>query len=146
MIDAFAPPQENYIRHSLFWLRQTGSRQAQGSDFIKISDLLVASGTDRVLTMDLHAPQIQGFFNIPVDHLFGAPVPWSISKVKPAQPDGCVARRGRRRTRAFAKRLNTELQWSTNGVSANVAQVNDRRRQGRTCLVSTTSSTRRGLW
>ena len=39
-----------------------------------VSDLLVASGTDRLLTMDLHAPQIQGFFSIPVDHLFAAPV------------------------------------------------------------------------
>jgi ribose-phosphate pyrophosphokinase len=39
-----------------------------------VSDLLVASGTHRLLTMDLHAPQIQGFFSIPVDHLFAAPV------------------------------------------------------------------------
>lgn len=38
------------------------------------ADLLVAAGANRVLTMDLHAPQIQGFFNIPVDHLFGVEV------------------------------------------------------------------------
>src|SRR5438128_276946 len=39
-----------------------------------VADLLEAAGTNRVLTMDLHAGQIQGFFNIPVDHLFAAPV------------------------------------------------------------------------
>ncbi|MDR1003339.1 MAG: ribose-phosphate diphosphokinase [Oscillospiraceae bacterium] len=38
------------------------------------ADLITAAGADRVLTMDLHAPQIQGFFNIPVDHLVGAPI------------------------------------------------------------------------
>ncbi len=39
-----------------------------------VANLLVTSGVDRVLTMDLHATQIQGFFDIPVDHLFAAPV------------------------------------------------------------------------
>ena len=39
-----------------------------------VADLITAAGADRVLTMDLHAPQIQGFFNIPVDHLVGAPL------------------------------------------------------------------------
>ena len=39
-----------------------------------VADLLSTAGTDRVLTMDLHAAQIQGFFDIPVDHLFAAPV------------------------------------------------------------------------
>src|ERR1051325_6614166 len=39
-----------------------------------VSDFLVTSGVDRLLTVDLHAPQIQGFFNVPVDHLFSAPV------------------------------------------------------------------------
>ncbi len=39
-----------------------------------VADLLVTAGADRVLTMDLHAPQIQGFFNIPVDHLVGVPL------------------------------------------------------------------------
>ena len=38
------------------------------------ADLITAAGADRVLTMDLHAPQIQGFFNIPVDHLLGQPI------------------------------------------------------------------------
>jgi ribose-phosphate pyrophosphokinase len=39
-----------------------------------VADLLVAAGADRVLTMDLHAAQIQGFFNIPVDHLYGSAI------------------------------------------------------------------------
>ena len=39
-----------------------------------VADLITAAGADRVLTLDLHASQIQGFFNIPVDHLFAAPV------------------------------------------------------------------------
>ena len=39
-----------------------------------VANLLSAAGTNRVLTMDLHAAQIQGFFDIPVDHLFAAPV------------------------------------------------------------------------
>lgn len=39
-----------------------------------VANLLVAAGTDRVLTLDLHAQQIQGFFDIPVDHLYAAPV------------------------------------------------------------------------
>ena len=37
-----------------------------------VADLLTAAGADRVLTMDLHAAQIQGYFNIPVDHLLGS--------------------------------------------------------------------------
>ena len=39
-----------------------------------VADLLTAAGADRVLVMDLHAPAIQGFFDIPVDHLYAAPV------------------------------------------------------------------------
>ena len=39
-----------------------------------VADMIVAAGADRVLTMDLHAAQIQGFFNVPVDHLYGAPL------------------------------------------------------------------------
>ena len=39
-----------------------------------VADLVTVAGADRVLCMDLHAPSIQGFFNIPVDHLFAAPV------------------------------------------------------------------------
>jgi len=52
-------------------------RKARARDPISaklVADLIVAAGADRVLTMDLHAAQIQGFFNIPVDHLVGVPL------------------------------------------------------------------------
>ena len=52
-------------------------RKAKPRDQISaklVADLITTAGADRVLTMDLHVPQIQGFFNIPVDHLLGAPV------------------------------------------------------------------------
>jgi ribose-phosphate pyrophosphokinase len=47
-----------------------------------VANLLVAAGTSRVLTMDLHAQQIQGFFDIPVDHLYAAPVMYEYLKPK----------------------------------------------------------------
>ena len=52
-------------------------RKAKARDPISaklVADLITTAGADRVLTMDLHAPQIQGFFNIPVDHLLGVPI------------------------------------------------------------------------
>ena len=52
-------------------------RKARARDPITaklVADLITGAGADRVLTMDLHAPQIQGFFDIPVDHLLGIPV------------------------------------------------------------------------
>ena len=47
-----------------------------------VANLLVASGADRILTVDLHAQQIQGFFDIPVDHLYAAPVMYDYLKKK----------------------------------------------------------------
>jgi ribose-phosphate pyrophosphokinase len=47
-----------------------------------VANLLVAAGTNRVLTMDLHAQQIQGFFDIPVDHLYAAPVMYEYVRKK----------------------------------------------------------------
>jgi ribose-phosphate pyrophosphokinase len=76
-----------------------------------VADLLTAAGTNRVLTMDLHAGQIQGFFNIPVDHLFAAPVlikylqKMKLSDLTLVSPDAG----GVERARAFAKRLNAHL-------------------------------------
>jgi ribose-phosphate pyrophosphokinase len=76
-----------------------------------MADLLTASGADRILTMDLHAAQIQGFFNIPVDHLFAAPVlldairEMSLDELVIVSPDvGGVAR-----ARAIGKRLGASL-------------------------------------
>ncbi|MGH9443503.1 MAG: ribose-phosphate diphosphokinase [Thermoanaerobaculia bacterium] len=76
-----------------------------------VADLLTAAGADRILTMDLHAAQIQGFFNIPVDHLFAAPVilesvrKMEIEDLTIVSPD--VG--GVERARAFAKRLGASL-------------------------------------
>ena len=105
-----------------------------------VSDLLVASGTQRLLTMDLHAPQIQGFFNIPVDHLFAAPVlveyfqKVDLPHLTVVSPDAG----GVERARAFAKRLNAELAMvNKRRTEANVAQVMNviGDVKGRTCLV-----------
>ena len=52
-----------------------------------VADLLSAAGVHRVVTMDLHAPQIQGFFDIPVDHLYAKPV--MISAIRERFPEGC---------------------------------------------------------
>ena len=76
-----------------------------------VADLLVTAGTDRVLTVDLHAGQIQGFFNIPVDHLFAMKVlvPYlqglSLKNMVVISPDAG----GVERARAFAKRLGVSL-------------------------------------
>lgn len=76
-----------------------------------MADLLTASGADRILTMDLHTLQIQGFFNIPVDHLFAAPVlldairEMGLDDLVIVSPDvGGVAR-----ARAIGKRLDASL-------------------------------------
>jgi ribose-phosphate pyrophosphokinase len=76
-----------------------------------VADLLSTAGTDRLLTMDLHATQIQGFFDIPVDHLFAAPViidyvaRLKLPKLTIVAPDAG----GVERARAYAKRLEASL-------------------------------------
>jgi ribose-phosphate pyrophosphokinase len=76
-----------------------------------MADLISTAGANRVLTIDLHAPQIQGFFNIPVDHIYSAPV-WlnyfrdrSRENLAVVAPDvGSI-----KMVRAFAKRLDANL-------------------------------------
>jgi len=76
-----------------------------------VADLITTAGADRVLTMDLHAGQIQGFFNVPVDHLYAMPVLLDyITKKKVndlvlVSPDAG----GVERARAFAKRIQANL-------------------------------------
>jgi len=76
-----------------------------------VADLITSAGANRVLTMDLHAGQIQGFFNIPVDNLFAAPVILDHLRTKKftnltvVSPDAG----GVERARAFAKRLDAAL-------------------------------------
>lgn len=76
-----------------------------------VADLLIVAGTNRVITMDLHAGQIQGFFNIPVDNLFAAP--FIIDYIRSTFRDNLVIvspdAGGAERARAYAKRLNCDL-------------------------------------
>ena len=76
-----------------------------------MADLLTASGVDRILTMDLHSAQIQGFFNIPVDHLFAAPVILDAIRKLELQDLVIVSPDvgGLTRARAIAKRLDASL-------------------------------------
>ncbi|MGB9677265.1 MAG: ribose-phosphate diphosphokinase [Candidatus Ratteibacteria bacterium] len=72
-----------------------------------VANLLVTAGANRILTMDLHAPQIQGFFDIPVDHLFAAPVIIKYLREKKLKKPVIVAPDvgSVKIARAFAKRL-----------------------------------------
>lgn len=76
-----------------------------------IADVITVAGANRILTMDLHAGPIQGFFNIPVDHLYATPVlldyikKQNLSNLVIVSPDAG----GVERARAFAKRLNSSL-------------------------------------
>src|SRR5256886_6963768 len=105
-----------------------------------VANVLSAAGTNRVLTMDLHKAQIQGFFDIPVDHLFAAPV--IIDHLKHAgypkltlvSPDAG----GAERARAYAKRLDAELaiidKRRTDDGTAEVKNVIGDV-EGRTCIL-----------
>lgn len=91
-----------------------------------VADLLSTAGADRILTMDLHASQIQGFFDVPVDHLFAAPVmldairELGIGNLTLVSPDAG----GVERARAIAKRLDAGLAiLDKRRVAANEAEV-----------------------
>src|SRR5919198_3790417 len=105
-----------------------------------VANLLSASGTNRVLTMDLHKPQIQGFFDIPVDHLFAAPVIIEyLSRLD--FPDLTIVSPdvgGAERARAYAKRLDAELalvdkRRSEDGTAEVMNVIGDVR--GRVCIL-----------
>src|SRR5712692_11364105 len=76
-----------------------------------VASLLERAGANRILTLDLHAAQIQGFFDVPVDHLFGMPVMIDYFEemggagLTVVSPDAG----GVERARAFAKRLDSPL-------------------------------------
>ena len=77
-----------------------------------VANLLTAAGIDRIMTMDLHADQIQGFFEVPVDHLFGSTIfmPWiknniDLANLIMAAPDTG----GTKRANAYAKHLDVDL-------------------------------------
>lgn len=76
-----------------------------------VANLITTAGADRILTVDLHAAQIQGFFDIPVDHLYAAPVVVDYFKANPIENLIVVApdTGGAERARAYAKRLDAGL-------------------------------------
>jgi ribose-phosphate pyrophosphokinase len=105
-----------------------------------VANLLSASGCNRVLTMDLHKAQIQGFFDIPVDHLFAAPViieylsRLNYPKLTIVSPDAG----GAERARAYAKRIDAELaiidkRRSEDGTAEVMNVIGDV--QGRACIL-----------
>jgi ribose-phosphate pyrophosphokinase len=105
-----------------------------------VANILSAAGTNRVLTMDLHKAQIQGFFDIPVDHLFAAPViieylaRLDYPKRTLVSPDAG----GAERARAYAKRLDAELaiidkRRSDDGTAEVMNVIGDV--EGRTCIL-----------
>ena len=105
-----------------------------------VANVLSAAGTNRVLTMDLHKAQIQGFFDIPVDHLFAAPViidhldRLNYPNLTIVSPDAG----GAERARAYAKRLDAELaiidkRRSEDGSAEVMNVIGDV--EGRTCII-----------
>ncbi|MCM1071389.1 MAG: ribose-phosphate pyrophosphokinase [[Clostridium] fimetarium] len=94
------------------WARQDRKDKPRVSIAAKlVSDLLVAAGVDRVITMDLHADQIQGFFNVPVDHLYGSSV--FLPYIESLHLDNLVIATpdvgGAKRANNYAKYLNVPL-------------------------------------
>ena len=94
------------------WARQDRKDKPRVSIAAKlVSDLLVAAGVDRVITMDLYADQIQGFFNVPVDHLYASTV--FLPYIKQLNlPDLVIATPdvgGAKRANNYAKYLNVPL-------------------------------------
>jgi ribose-phosphate pyrophosphokinase len=94
------------------WARQDRKdkpRVAIGAKLV--ADMLSVAGIDRLITMDLHADQIQGFFNVPVDHLYGSTVfveeikTWNLANPVIATPD--VG--GTKRANSYAKHLNMPM-------------------------------------
>ncbi|HXW17389.1 MAG TPA: ribose-phosphate pyrophosphokinase [Candidatus Acidoferrales bacterium] len=91
-----------------------------------VADLLETAGSSRVLTLDLHAPQIQGYFNVPVDHLFAAPVMVEYFKKKLLGPVTVVSpdAGGVERARYFAKKMDAPLAIvDKRRIDVNVSEV-----------------------
>lgn len=133
MIDAFKRASAGRITAVIpYFGYARQDRKAKSRDPISaklVADLITVAGADRLLTMDLHAPQIQGFFNIPLDHLLGVPVlaPYFAEKFGIANEDlivvspdlGSVTR-----ARNFA-----------NKIDAPIAIVDKRRQRANVCEV-----------
>src|ERR1051325_5094718 len=105
-----------------------------------VANLITTAGAERILTMDLHAAQIQGFFDIPVDHLYAAPVFIGYYQEAPLPNLTVVApdTGGAERARAYAKRLDAELALcDKRRDKPNVAEVMNvvGDVEGRNCLI-----------
>ncbi|HEY6769417.1 MAG TPA: ribose-phosphate pyrophosphokinase [Candidatus Sulfotelmatobacter sp.] len=105
-----------------------------------VADLLTTAGANRALIVDLHTPQLQGFFNIPVDHLFASPVlvdhfrKLNLPNLTVVSPDAG----GVERARFFAKKVDAALAIvDKRRVEVNVAEVMNviGEVRGRTCLI-----------
>ena len=119
MIDAFKRASAGRVTAVMpYFGYARQDRKAKARDPISaklVADLLTTAGADRVLTMDLHAAQIQGFFNIPVDHLLGGPVlaPYYVEKFQNCDPEDVVVVSpdlgSVTRARNFAQRIDARL-------------------------------------
>lgn len=115
------------------WARQDRKDKPRVSIAAKlVSDLLTAAGVDRVITMDLHADQIQGFFNVPVDHLYASSV--FIPYIQSLKLDNMVIATpdvgGAKRANSYAKYLDRPLvlchkQRAKANVVANMTVIGD---------------------
>jgi ribose-phosphate pyrophosphokinase len=105
-----------------------------------VASLLERAGASRVLAVDLHAAQIQGFFDIPVDHLFSAPVMLEYFENRFPRGELIIVSPdagGVERARSFAKRLNTPLAIiDKRRTDANVAEVMNTRVKGVEAMMS----------
>ncbi len=118
MIDAFKRASAGRITAVIpYFGYARQDRKAKARDPISaklVANLLTTAGADRVLTMDLHAAQIQGFFDIPLDHLLGGPIlaPYFLDKFKDNMEDVVVVSPdfgSVTRARSFAQKLNVPI-------------------------------------
>ena len=118
MIDAFKRASAGRITAVIpYFGYARQDRKAKARDPISaklVADMISVAGADRVLTLDLHAPQLQGYFDIPVDHLQGVPLlaPYFVEKFKDEMDDVvCVSPDlgSMTRVRNFAQRLNASI-------------------------------------
>ncbi len=115
-------PYYGYARQD----RKTASRVPITAKLV--ADIITTAGADRVLSMDLHAGQIQGFFNIPVDHLYAVPVLVKYINEKGLDPADIVVvapdAGAVERARAFAKHLDSNLAIiDKRRIKSNVAEI-----------------------
>lgn len=117
MLDAFKRASARQVTAVIpYYAYARQDRKSQGREAITaklIADLLTTAGANRVVALDLHAPQIQGFFNINTDHLFATPVLTRWMKSKQMEDASLVIVSpdvgGVTRARVFAKKLNAPI-------------------------------------